>query len=521
MPGKSMQASVMEEPAASAVQSKSSYGQILKSTTLVGGSKVINILLGIIRTKFLAVLLGPSGVGLMGLYTAVTDTVGTLAGMGIGSSGVRQIAESAGTGDKVRIARTIITLRRASLVLGFLGMILTIIFCEHLSRLTFGTGEYAWPIALLSVTLFFGGVSAGQSALIQGMRRIADLAKLSVLGGLLGTVVSIPMVFLWGKDGIVPFLITVSVMTILTSWWYARRIPVAQIALGWWDTLREAKGLLSLGLVFMATALMTAAVMYLIRVLVVRQLGMVDVGLYQAATTLSSLYIGVILGAMGMDFYPRLTAVAENDEVCNRMVNEQTEVGLLIATPGILATLTFAPLIIQIFYSASFIPAYEVLRWQIMGIFLRVVSWPMGFVLLAKGKGRVFFWTELVSNAAHLSLVWIGITYYGVEGAGMALFALYIFYTTMILAVVNHVSGFKWSMAGLRLIGIASAGIALVFLIPRFATQNIAMMCGTLLTLISAVYALHVLYRLVGPDWAIDFCNKLKARLGWGKRDQS
>ena len=505
----------IEEKDETPVQNNQSYGQILKSTSLVGGSQVINILLRIIRTKFLAVLLGPSGIGLMGLYIAVTGIVGTMTSMGIGTSGVRQIAEAAGTGDTQKIARTIITLRRSSLFLGFLGMLLTIIVCVPLSRLTFGSAEYAWPIALLSVTLFLGAVSGGQTALIQGMRRIADLATLSVLGVLLGTVISIPMIFMWGKEGIVPFLITVSAMTILTSWWYARKIQVEQIMLGWRETIREAKGLLSLGLVFMTTGLMTTAVMYLIQVLVVRQLGMDYVGLYLSATTLSSLYIGVILGAMGMDFYPRLTAVAADNEACNRMVNEQTEVGLLIAAPGILATLTFAPLIIQIFYSASFIPAYEVLRWQIMGIFLRVVSWPMGYVLLAKGKGKLFFWTEFAGNTVHISLVWIGISYFGLEGVGIAFFALYVFYTMLIFAVVNYVSNFKWSSAGLRVIGLASVGVALAFLIPRFTTQNIALVCGTILTLLSIAYALHTLYHLVGPAWFVDFRNKLKTRLGW------
>lgn len=495
----------------------SSYGQILKSTTLVGGSQVINILLGIVRTKFLAVLLGPAGIGLMGMYSAVTSTVGAMAGMGIGSSGVRQIAEAAGTGDKLKIARTIVTLRRAALVLGVLGMLLMIILCVPFSQFTFGSTEYAWPIALLSVTLFLGAVSGGQVALVQGMRRIADLASMSVLGGLLGTVISIPMIFLWGRDGIVPFLITVAAMTILTSWCYARKIPVARIILGWRETLREAKGLLSLGLVFMATGLMTTAVMYLIRVFVVRQLGMNDVGLYQAATTLSSLYIGVILGAMGMDFYPRLTAVAEDNEACNRMVNEQTEVGLLIAAPGILATLTFASLIIQIFYSASFIPAYEVLRWQILGIFLRVVSWPMGFVLLAKGKGKIFFWTELTANAVHVAMVWAGMTYFGLAGSGMALFALYVFYTVMMFAVVHHLSNFNWTATNLRLIGITSAGVALAFLLPRFSTQNIALVLGSILTMISTIYSLRALYHLVGPEWVVDFRGKLRSRFGWSK----
>jgi antigen flippase len=241
------------------------------------------------------------------------------------------------------------------------------------------------------------------------------------------------------------------------------------------------------------------------------------VGLYQAATTLSSLYIGVILNAMGMDFYPRLTAIAEDDEACNQMVNEQTEVGLLVAVPGILATLTFAPLIIQIFYSASFIPAYEVLRWQILGMFLRVVSWPIGFVLLAKGKGKIFFWTELTANAVHVALVWIGVAYFGLKGTGMAFFTLYVFYTVMILAVVNHLSNFHWSTTNLRLIAITSIGVALAFLPPHFTAQNIALVFGSLLTAISTIYSLNALYRLVGPEWIIDFRGKLKTRLGWNK----
>jgi enterobacterial common antigen flippase len=499
------------------IRNNNSYGQILKSTTLVGGSQAINILLGIVRTKAMAVLLGPAGIGLMGLYNAVTAILVVITGMGIGSSGVRKIAEATGTSDTIKIARTIVTIRRAALVLGFLGMLLAIIFCKTLSHLTFGSTEYSWPIALLSITLFFAAVSGGQIALVQGTRRIADLATLSVLGGLLGTVVSIPMIFLWGKDGIVPFLITVSAMTILTSWWYARKIQVEPIVFGWKDTWSEAKGLLSLGLVFMASSLMNAAVMYLVRVLVLRHIGMDGVGLYQAATMLSSLYIAVILNAMGMDFYPRLTAVAENHDACNRMVNEQTEVGLLVAAPGILVTLTFAPLIIQIFYSTSFTPAYEVLRWQILGIFLRVVSWPMGFILLAKGKGKAFFWTELTANAVHITLAWIGITYFGLKGTGMAFFALYVFYTVMILRVVRHIASFHWSTATIRLICIMSTGVIAAFLIPRVFTQTTALLFGTFLTLVYATYSLRRLYSLVGPEWIVGFLKKAKTRLAWNK----
>lgn len=157
---------------------KHTYGQILKSSALVGGSSVLNIAIGIVRTKAMAMLLGPAGFGLAGLYGSIADLTQSIAGMGINSSGVRQIAEAVGTDDINRIALTTAVLRRTSIVLGALGAILLIVFSRQVSTMTFGSAQHAAAISLLSIAVFFRLVSAGQGALIQGMRRIADLAKM-------------------------------------------------------------------------------------------------------------------------------------------------------------------------------------------------------------------------------------------------------------------------------------------------------------------------------------------------------
>jgi enterobacterial common antigen flippase len=179
--------------------------------------------------------------------------------------------------------------------------------------------------------------------------------------------------------------------------------------------------------------------------------------------------------------------------------------------------LTFAPLIIHIFYSANFIPAYEVLRWQIMGIFLRVVSWPMGFVLLAKGRGKIYFWTELTANVIYIALVWAGMMYFGLKGAGMALFALYVFYTIMMLTVVHHLSNFHWSAINLYTGVMFSLFIALVFLLPLFLPRGIALAVNTVIIIAVSIYSLRKLYRLVGPEWLAAFSRKLRDILGWSR----
>ena len=192
--------------------SKTSYGQILKSSAWIGGSSVLTIAIGIVRTKAMAVMLGPSGFGLMGLYGAIIDLGLAAASMGIGNAGVRQIAESVASGDEARLARTVVVLRRTAVVLGILGVTLLAAFSNPVSTLTFGNEEQAGAVALLGLAVFFRLVSAGQAALIQGMRRIHDLAVMGVVGALLGAAISIALVYLFREQGVAPSLVAGAAM---------------------------------------------------------------------------------------------------------------------------------------------------------------------------------------------------------------------------------------------------------------------------------------------------------------------
>ena len=86
--------------------------QILKSTAVFGSAQIIIVLVGIFRTKILAILLGPIGVGISGLYQSVLDLFKTASGLGLGYSGVRDIAEASATKNNNRISVVILTLRR-------------------------------------------------------------------------------------------------------------------------------------------------------------------------------------------------------------------------------------------------------------------------------------------------------------------------------------------------------------------------------------------------------------------------
>ena len=478
----------------------SSHRQIFKSTALIGGTQIINMGIGILRTKVLAMLLGPAGMGLAGLYMSATSLIGSVSGLGINASGVRQIAEAAGSNDETRIARTAITLRRISMISGALGMLLVLVLAPLLSRTTFGDEKHVFGVALMSLTLLFGGISAGQSALLQGLRRLRELAMSQILGTIFGALVSIVLVWWLRDQGIVPYLVAISAFSILLSWWYARRVPLVGVVVTWRETFTESKGLLVMGMAFTTAALISSGTAYLTRVLVQHELGLVAVGIYTATWTLSTYYVSFILSAMGTDFMPRLTASAHDHSTLNRLVNEQTEMGVLIAIPGVLATLTLAPWVMQAFYSAEFVQGAEVARWQILGVFLRVVSWPLGYVLIAKGKSFLFTMSELAFGVTNVVLILVCIKLLKLDGIGISFALSYLVYTLMMVLIVWKLTDFRYSPTALKIFGPVILVVAVTFACTRFLPHVWSISVGLTLTAITGVVSLLVLQKLLGVD---------------------
>jgi antigen flippase len=265
------------------------------------------------------------------------------------------------------------------------------------------------------------------------------------------------------------------------------------------DISTEISGLLKLGFVFMASGLMSMGVAYLVRIIVLRKIGVAEAGFYQAAWAIGGMYVSIILQAMGADFFPRLTAAADDNRECNRLVNEQAEVSLLLAGPGVVGTLAFAPLVIRLFYSASFGPSVELLRWICLGMILRVASFPMGFILLAKGARQPFFWSELVSSAVQVGLVWFCVLGFGLKGTGIAFFASYVFYWGLVYVIVRYLSGFRWTGANKQIGALYGLAISVVFVGCYGLDRKPLLLAGlgAAVTLLMGVWSLRRLCALV------------------------
>ncbi|MFU8833176.1 MAG: oligosaccharide flippase family protein, partial [Wenzhouxiangella sp.] len=200
-----------------------SHREVLRSSAIIGGSSAFNVIVGIVKVKVLAVLLGPAGIGLMGLYLNIMSVAATLAGCGIVSSGVRQVASSVDDAETLSIVRR--ALWRGNLVLGVSGMAALWLLRAPVAQWVFGESIHTAAVGWLGVGVLLTLIAGSQTALLQGLRRINDLAKVSILSALVAAAVGILAVYFLGEAGVLWFVLTAPAVNFVVASYYTARLP--------------------------------------------------------------------------------------------------------------------------------------------------------------------------------------------------------------------------------------------------------------------------------------------------------
>lgn len=430
-----------------------SYRQILRSSSIIGGASVIAIGIGLIRNKAAAILLGPEGVGLIGLLQNIMMTAATVAGLGLSNVGTRQIAEAEAGDDLTKGGEARFALRTLTVLLAIVGGLVFLQLRQLIAIWVLGDKELSSTVAWLSVGVAFTVAAGSQGALLAGLRRIGDLARLSIYSGLLSSALGVGCLYFYGRDALILFVLTVPLCGLFFGHFFVSRIPPVGASKPSAAGLMNQWGkLIRLGTSFMLAGVVATLAQLLVRSMVNRQLGSAALGQFEAAWIVSMTYIGFVLKAMGTDYYPRLTASIKDASMVNRMVNEQTEVALLLAGPLFLIMLGCSPWLMTILYSAEFSDATNILRWQVLGDILKVASWPLGFIILAAGEGRTFVISESIAMTTFVAMSWIGLPLIGLQATGISFLLMYVVLLPLVYWLAWRKTRFRWSREVVRIL---------------------------------------------------------------------
>ena len=418
-----------------------SFARILRSSALMGGAQVATLALAFVRTKVIAQLLGPAGVGLAGVITSFNGNVSTFAAWGLGTSGVRMIASAPAEHRSAKQAAVC----KFGLILTWVSLLATLLLFVPTTYLTFGNGRYALEFLIGGMAVPCIVANTIWSATLQASGSVKSLAGAQLAAAIVGLVGGLPAIYFFGSVGIAVSLFLAAAVPMAFTWYVARSLYAADNASPMAD---DAKTLLAMGGSLMVVGLSAQLSAYFVRFIIISghgeatASGLADAGYYQAALAVAGSLPALVLNAMGTDFFPRVAA-AKDELEAKELSERQIQAGLLLALPIFTGLLTMNQAGMRILYADKFDAALPLLDWMIWGVFLRILAWPLGYWMLARGAPRTVVIVELFSNLL-MALLPLGlIPRYGLAGAAMAFFAGYLTYAAVMIAVSRKRSG-RW-----------------------------------------------------------------------------
>ena len=487
---------------------------LIRSMLVIGLSQFVNILISIIRMKVLAVLLGPSGVGLLSIYNSLLGMVQQTAGLGIGFSGVREIASS--RGDEATLSRVRRVLFAAHLLQGTLAMLAVWLLRERIAIWLFSDAVRATEVGLIGVAILTGLLAAAQTALLQGLRKIVDLGRVTVIGAFGGTLVGLAAVWLQGESGLIWLILVQPLATVLIALHYTRRLPkpiVARISL--FETWEVWKPMAKLGAAFMLGGLATTATLLLVRSHISQELGLDAAGHFAAAWGLTMTYVGFLLSAMGVDYYPRLTEVIHDKVAAVRMMNDQAQLGLAIGGPVLLLLIGLAPWVITLLYSPEFGPAVTLLQWQTVGNVFKIAGWALGFSIVASAHSKTFLFLQVNFNILFLLMLWSTLASFGIQAAGPAFTIAYILHFCLLNILVRYIHGFSWQALSLGLLGL-HISLSIALLVMALTAPLAAAVASPLLAATTGLFGVRIVLSKIGKRGSFPTrLYEIFERLGW------
>lgn len=423
-------------------EDKSAYRQIMKATSIFGGVQVFQIIIGVIRSKFIAVLLGPAGMGLSGLLQAGIGMIAGLTNFGLSSSAIKNISLAQAQGDEEKVGRVIAVFRRLVWATGLLGFMVTLCLSSYLSQITFGSNNYTWAFAVLSITLLVNQISSGQGVLLRAMRQINLMVKSSILGSVIGLITTIPLYYFYGSDGIVPALIITAFTSFFLTWYFASKIYFKKVDINIKDIKIEGKEMLIMGFMISLSGIITQVFSYFVRIFISNYGSLDDVGLYSAGFAIVNNYVGMIFTAMSTDYYPKLSGVAHDVTKMNKTINQQAEIAILILSPIILVFIVFIKWMVYLLYSDKFLPVNYMILFAASGMLFKALSWAITFVFLAKSESKLYFWNEFFTNIYMLGFNIAGYYWYGLTGLGISFLLTYAVYVIQVYLISKRLFKF-------------------------------------------------------------------------------
>lgn len=468
------------------------YSHVLKFTGLFGGVQGLNVLIGLVRNKFVALLLGPGGMGLVSLFNTTVQLISQATHLGISFSAVRHISEYYDADNTEKVAHYVKVVRGWCLLTALVGMLVCVVLGPFLSSATFSWGDHTLHFVLLAPAIGMIAITGGETAILKGQRKLGALALVQVVAALASLVISIPIYYFFWQAGIVPVIVLMAFVTMCATLWFSLRLFPLQFG-GTYGILGEGMEMVRLGVAYTLAAVIGTASEMLIRSYL-NVVGDLDVlGLYNAGYMLTITYAGMVFSAMETDYYPRLSAVQHDIQATNETVNRQMEVSLLLVSPMLAALIIALPVVVPLLFSQEFLPIVGMAQVAALAMYMKVLTLPVAYITLARGYSLSYLFLETSYFVAFVILIFFGYRYWGLFGTGVAITLAHVFEFLLVNAYAYKKYGYRSSATVYGYAIVQGALGLLAYILTLVADGYLYWAAGALIVMLSGLLSLKAL----------------------------
>ena len=471
-----------------------SYSHILKYTGLFGGVQGLNLLIGLVRNKLIATLLGPSGMGLASLFNTMVAFVSQATNLGISFSAVRHVSELFDEGDEERISHFVNVVRAWSLLTGLVGFLVCVAAGPLINYYTFSWGDHTLHFVLLAPAIFMLAVAGGETAILKGARRLRELAVMQLYNVFAALVIAVPVYYFFGESGIVPVIVLTGFVSLLFAIRFSYRLYPLRLR-GSKGVLGEGMDMVRLGVSFTLAGIVGSAAEMLIRSFLNVEGNLSDVGLYNASYMITVIYAGMVFSAMESDYFPRLSGVSQDVEATNLTVNRQMEVSLLLLAPMLLALIMMLPVLVPLMFSSEFQPIVDVTQLAVLAMYMKVLTLPVAYITLARGDSMSYLFLEASYFVVFVVLLIVGYRQWGLYGTGVAIVGAHVYDYLMINGYAYWRYGYRTTAVLMRYAILQTTLGIMAFVVTLQCAGWTYWIVEAVLTLVSTAYSLYVLRR--------------------------
>lgn len=472
---------------------KAGYRHVVKYIGLFGSVQGLNMLMGVVRNKVAAVLLGPDGLGLVSLLNTWQGFSSQATNLGLSFGSIPRLSQLYEQGDSEAFARQVAALRLWCLVAAALGFVFCVLLAPLFCRWVFPSGDYVWWFAAIAPAVAMIAVTGGELAVLKASRHLGALAKAQAVTAIVAVVVAVPLYWLFRWRAIVPVIVLSALVSMVATIAFSfRYYPWRKMGR---QQFAEGRGMVQLGVAVVVAATVGQLAELLLRAFLTREGQLDAVGLYNAAYTLTITYSGLLFASLESDYYPRLSACGTDKERCSLEINRQAEVLLLLATPLLTVLMIVLPIVVPLLYSGRFAAVVPMAQVAVLAVFFKALSLPLSYIPLTRHDSRAYMAIETAYWLYFLVLAFVAWRQWGLWGLGLALAVAHVVEWLVIIAWSAWRYGYRCSSSLLRLVAVL-VGIALTGYAVTILTEGVLYwVAGILLVLVSIAFSLWRLMR--------------------------